>query len=136
MFELLTKYIGVLNDENSGEWIIDQTHKGTMDDPKQFPFVAFSRLTENFINDVYKVVEEHPELDLRNYSDILEKNGLPLDGRHGPEDAKLSDMDLQGSLALLVAIIRWDRFCEGTIKKQIEKGTIDRCLKRIKELDG
>ena len=51
MFELLTKYIGVLNDENSGEWIIDQTHKGTMDDPKQFPFVAFSRLTENFINE-------------------------------------------------------------------------------------
>lgn len=33
MFELLTKYIGVLNDENSGEWIIDQTHKGDYSGP-------------------------------------------------------------------------------------------------------
>lgn len=91
-------------------------------------------LQERLIDEVYSIIDDCPDLELKRYQDILVENGLPLDGTHRPEEANVERWDLQGVLGLLVAIVRQERFNDGLIAEQIKLGTIQRCLKRIKEI--
>ena len=63
-FEKLTKYIPLLDHADLGRWVIDEENDGTMEHPIQFPFVAYSKLVSDFIEDVGIFVEENPELHL------------------------------------------------------------------------
>lgn len=108
MFEELTQYTGNLNGTN---------------------------VYRQFWDALFGMAEKHPEYDLLHYYDILALNGLPLDGTHRPEEADISNWNAQGVLGLLVAIFRQDRLNDGLIRSQLENGTIDRCLERLKELD-
>lgn len=119
MFEPLTTLYGKLTAESFGD-----------------AYSGFSEEAMNFINMVYQLVDDHPELKLNHYQELLEERGLLKNGFYRPEETDLSTWDLQGVLALLVAIVRQERFNDGLIKQQIEKGSVDRCLERLKELDS
>ena len=58
-FERLTKYIPLLDQADIGIWVIDKENDGTIEHPIQFPFVAYSKLVSNFIEDVGIFVEEN-----------------------------------------------------------------------------
>ena len=60
-FEKLTKYIPLLDQTEIGNWVIDTENDGTIEHPIQFPFVAYSSLVSNFIDDVSGFVEDNPE---------------------------------------------------------------------------
>lgn len=119
MFEALTRFQGLLTAENCCD-----------------PYSGFSDEAMRFIEEVYQIIDDYPELKLNQYHRLLEERNLLKNGMYCPEEADLSDWDLQGILALLVAIVRQERFNDGLLKRQIEKGTIDRCLERLKELDS
>lgn len=43
------------------------------------PFVVYTKVINSFVNDVYKFIDTHEEMELTNYSDILESNNLDWD---------------------------------------------------------
>ena len=51
------------------------------------------------------------------------------------EAADVSDWNEQGVMALLVGILRADRFVEGVYQEFLENGCIRKWIERLKEID-
>lgn len=133
-FAELTKYIPLIEQDEIGHWHIDREHKGTMDDPIQFPFVMFSEMVHHFIDDIYALVEQYPEWELKHYGQILEENGLKWDS-NSMSDAIVEDLDARCICALLVGAVRAERFCDGALMAFFKDGSIKRWLQRLQDLD-
>ena len=136
MYEKLISYLPELEGENQqfGEWIIDRVNDGSPEHPIQMPFVSFGPVMEGIYNAVYVIVDQHPELNLVKYQDILKAHGIDLDGRL-MKNADVSNWDAQGVLALMLGIIRADRFSEGTFKEFMENGCYAKWIRRLKEIE-
>ena len=133
-FAELTKYIPLIEQDEIGYWHVDCKHKGTMEDPVQFPFVVFSEMLNHFIDDVYSLVEKYPEWELNHYGQILEENGLRWDSR-SMGSAIVDDLDARCICALLVGAVRAERFCDGALMEFFKDGSVKRWLQRLSELD-
>ena len=59
-----------------GEWVIDKENDGMPEHPIQMPFVGYSEMVYNFIDDVYTFEESNKDMELTRYGDILKDNGL------------------------------------------------------------
>lgn len=134
MFQELTGFIERLDSEEYGNWVIDKENDGSPEHPIQTPYVNYGREAIAFENAVYKFVDEHPEYDMKNYREILEKAGIEW-GTNSMEGAIVSDLDARTVLALLIGAIRANRFCEGALLDFMKSGAIQRWLVRLKELD-
>lgn len=135
MYASLTELIPELDSTDQyGEWVVDREHKGTPDDPIHFPYVSFGKAMRDFEHCVYAFVDEHPEYELTSYSDILARSGIEWSAE-SMEAADASKLDGQTVMALLVASLRADRFCEGALLGFFESGAIRRWLGRLKEID-
>ena len=134
MFQELTGFIERLDSEEYGNWVIDKENDGSPEHPIQMPYVNYGREAIAFENAVYKFVDEHPEYDMKNYREILEKAGIEW-GTNSMEGAIVSDLDARTVLALLIGAIRANRFCEGALLDFMKSGAIQRGLVRLKELD-
>ena len=75
-FQSLTKYISLISKDDIGAWVIDRENDGSMEHPIHFPFVNYSEMVDQFVEDVYSFSDEHPEFELNRYGEILENNGL------------------------------------------------------------
>ncbi|APT46461.1 DUF6508 domain-containing protein [Bacillus safensis] len=133
-FEILTKYIPMLREDHIGEWVIDQENDGTTERPIQMPFVHYSETVQRFIEDVYTFAEQHQELELIRYREILKENGIE-GGLNDIENVDLSNLNAQCVLALIMGIVRAERFCEGAILGSFKSGAILKWLERLKNLD-
>ena len=98
------------------------------------PYVNYGREAIAFEEAVYKFVDEHPEYDVKNYGEILEKAGIEW-GTNSMEGAIVDDLDAKTVLALLIGAIRADMFCEGALLGFMKSGAIQRWLERLKELE-
>ena len=76
MFQELTGFIERLDSEEYGNWVIDKENDGSPEHPIQMPYVNYGREAIAFEDAVYKFVDEHPEYDMKNYREILEKAGI------------------------------------------------------------
>lgn len=136
MYESLTELIPELDSAYEyGTWVVDRKHKGTANDPINFPYVSFGPVMWDFDRRVYTFVDGHPEYDLAHYNDILARSGIEWSAE-SMEDADHSKLDGQTVMALLVASLRADRFCEGALLGFFESGAIRRWLIRLREIDG
>lgn len=135
MFESLTEYIPQLNNSQHGEWIFDTENDGTMEHPFHMPYVDYDEIVMKFVEDIYAFVDEHPEFELTSYSKILEENGIEW-GSKSMAAADVSNLDGKSVMALLVGIVRADRFCEGTLLKFLKSDKIIEWLRRLKEIDN
>lgn len=136
MFESLTRFIPMLEQTKEyGKVIADKEHKGTVDDPIQWPFVAYSEAVYGLEDAIYAFEEAHPDLELNHYGDILEKNGLEWD-MSSMTEADPSVLDGQAVMALLMGAVRAERFCDGALLDFCESGAIGRWLARLQEIDG
>ena len=81
-----------------------------------------------------KFMDEHPEYDMKNYGETLEKAGIEW-GINSVEGAIVDDFEAKTVLALLISAIRADRFCEGALLGFMKSAAIQRWLVRLKELD-
>lgn len=96
---------------------------------------AYEPVMHEIYHAVYAFMDEHPEFGLAHYYDILEENGLKWD-YEVMEQADVSKLDGQVVMALLLGIIRADRFCDGALLDFFENGCIKRWIMRLQEIDG
>lgn len=134
-FRVLTKYVGKFSRSNAfGDWISDEAGTGTEADPRHMPWVDYSDLTDSFIREFYDFADCHTEYELTDYQKILESDGLAWDGQT-MRSTDPNQLDGQTILALIMGIIRADRFNEGALLAFLEDGTLTRWLKRLKDID-
>ncbi|WP_224930757.1 DUF6508 domain-containing protein [Bacillus safensis] len=133
-FEILTKYIPMLQEDHIGEWVIDQENDGTAERPIQMPFVNYSETVQRFIEDVNTFAEQHQEMELTRYSEILSENGIEW-GTNDMEHVDISNLNAQCVLALIMGALRAERFSEGAIFNFFKSGAILKWLERLKNLD-
>lgn len=134
MYELLTDYIDQLSTEEPGEWIVDRENDGSPDHPIQFPWVLYGKTVQGLEKAIYQFVDDHEELGLRQYSEILEKNGLKWD-MHSMSNADVSKLDGITVMSLLLGAVRAERFCDGALLSFCKSGCVSRWLSRLKEID-
>lgn len=135
MYESLTKFIpSIEGTDGYGEWIIDDDHAGTAEDPRQMPFVGYSSLVIELEDAIFAFVDTHPEMGLTHYYDILERNGLAWEF-DSMESADADELDSAAIMALLVGASRAERFCDGALLRFCGEGCILRWLKRLQEID-
>lgn len=135
MYESLTKHLDEFTGAEFGTWIIDKKNDGTPEHPLQFPFVNYSCVVDQFIDDVYSLVDNHEEMGLHSYIKILEDNGIKWSWEPMVK-AEVDNLDAQCIIALIFGAIRAERFCDGAILAFLKDGTIVRWLERLKTLDA
>lgn len=135
MYESLTKYLDEFTGTEFGTWIIDKKNDGTPEHPLEFPFVNYSRVVDQFIDDVYSFVDNHEEMGLHSYQKVLEENGIKWNAK-SMETAVVDDLDAKCVVALIYGAIRAERFCDGAILAFLKDGTFVRWLERLKALDA
>lgn len=133
-FERLTKYIPLLDQADIGIWVIDKENDGTIEHPIQLPFVAYSKLVSNFIEDVGFFVEENSEMHLTRYGEILEACGLEW-STQSMSGAIVEDLDAKVVCALIVGAVRAERFCDGALLNFFKNGSMMRWLCRLQEIN-
>ncbi|MGI5892248.1 MAG: DUF6508 domain-containing protein [Bacillota bacterium] len=134
MYESLTSLLPKLQGAEFGEWIIDRENAGSPEHPKQFPFVAYGRSVTDLENAIYRFIDEHKEMELTRYVDILEEANIKWDAP-SMKYADVSALDGRTVMALLVGAVRAERFCDGALLAFCEGGNIAKWLQRLKELD-
>lgn len=133
-YSVLTKHINLLKNDNAGEWICDKENDGSSERPIHVPFVSYSIAVNNLADDIYKFAKESDEIVPSKYAEIIQANGIEW-GYDSMMKADASELDAQCILALLVAPLRAERFCDGALLEFIESGAVIRWLKRLQELD-
>ena len=133
-YSALTKYINLLKNDNAGEWICDKDNDGSSERPIHVPFVSYSIAVNNLADDIYKFAKESNEIVPSKYAEILQANGIEW-GYDSMIQADASEIDAQCILALLIASLRAERFCDGALLGFIKSGAVTRWLKRLQELD-
>ena len=133
-YSALTKYINLLKNDNAGEWICDKENDGSSERPIHVPFVSYSIAVNNLADDIYKFAKESDEIVPSKYAEIIQANGIEW-GYDSMMKADASELDAQCILALLIASLRAERFCDGALLEVIESGAVIRWLKRLQELD-
>lgn len=131
MYESLTKYLDEFTGTEFGTWIIDKKYDGTSEHPLEFPFVNYSRVVDQFIDDVYSFVDNR----LHSYQKVLEDNGIKWSWEPMVK-AEVDHLDAQCIIALIYGAIRADRFGEGTLLAFLKDGFITKWLERLKTLDA
>ncbi len=132
VYKTLTAYLPTLEADNFGKWITDS--EGMLENPLQMPYVSYSRMARHFIDDVHTFADEHREYDLYSYNDILFENGIECDS-DSMSKVDVAILDGKCITALLMGVIRADRFSEGALLHFFETGTITKWLNRLKEID-
>ena len=133
-YSALTKYINLLKNDNAGEWICDKENDGSSERPMHLPFVIYSITVHRLEGDIYKFAKESDEIVPGKYAEILQANGIEW-GYDSMMKADASVLDAQCILALLIASLRAERFCDGALLGFIKNGAVIRWLKRLQELD-
>ncbi|WHF27843.1 DUF6508 domain-containing protein [Bacillus altitudinis] len=133
-FNILTNYIPMLQGDDIGEWVIDQENDGTAEHPIQMPYVNYSETVRRFIEDVYTFAEQHQEMELTRYNEILKENGIE-GGTNDMENVDISNVNAQCVLALIMGVLRAERFCEGVILDFFKNGAIVKWLERLERLE-
>lgn len=133
-FDVLTKYIPMLQADIIGEWVFDKENDVTPECPIQMAFVNYSEMVRNFINDVYTFEENNKDMELTRYSDILKENGLEWD-TESMGNADVSNMNAQCVLALIMGSVRAERFCDGALLDFFTSGSMLKWLERLKSFE-
>ena len=134
MFETLTKFLPLFEEAQFGKWIIDRENDGSPEHPMQFPYVDYSNAASDFVDEVYRFVENNSSMDLYRYRDILNEAGIEW-GADPMRNADVSSLDGRTVMAMILGVIRVDRIYEGTILEFFENGSISKWLSRLYDLD-
>ena len=115
-----------------GEWVIDRENDGTPDHPIHMPFVKYSELVINFVDDVYNFEEKNKDMELFRYNDILKENCIAWSSKF-IKSVDVSNLDEQCVLALIMGAVRAERFCDGALLNCFKSGCISKWLKRLND---
>lgn len=130
-FDELLKLEEPLKTDKFGKLIVDKKHKGTKDDPFEMPYISYSETVRKLIEVVYNFCENNPDYNLYKYDEVLEQNGYK---ELRFEEIDVSNINDKCLMALFMALVRGERFCDGLIQKMLEAGVVQKWLKRLREL--
>lgn len=133
-FNIFTKYIPIIQRDSIGEWVVDKENDGTPEHPIQMPFVSYSEIVHNLINDVYTFEESNKDMELTHYGGILKDNGLER-GTECMKNADVSNLNAQCVLALIMCAVRAERFCNGVLLDFFNSGCILKWLERLNSME-
>ncbi|WP_261806271.1 DUF6508 domain-containing protein [Lapidilactobacillus luobeiensis] len=133
-FDILTKYIPLIQSDSIGEWIVDKENDGTPEHPIKMPFVSYSEMVDKFIDDIYSFEEDNKDMEMTRYKDILKDNGLEWDFE-SIKNADVTNLDAKCVLAMIMGAIRADRFSEGTLLSFFKSGCILKWLERLRNIE-
>lgn len=133
-FDVLTKYIPKIQLDSIGEWVVDKESDGRSEHPFQMPFVGYTEMVHNFIDDVYAFEESNKDMELARYRDILKDNGLEWD-LESMANADILNLNAQGVLALIMGAVRSERFCDGALLEFIKSGCLLKWLERLNSIE-
>ena len=133
-YNILTKYINTIPGDNLGEWLVDMEKDGISENTIKFPFVQYSEMVNNFVNDFYIFEENNKDMGLNRYQDILKNNDFEFDVK-SMKSVDVSDLNAQCVLALIMGAIRADRFSEGALLEFFNNGCILKWLKRLDNIE-
>ena len=128
----LTRFLPIFNSDHFGEWYADNTADGSFEHPYHIPCFSYDDNIEKFSSAVLFFMDNHPEMDLENYKDILRDNAIEIEAI---KEFDYSKCDGQCICAMIVANVLAEKFCDGAILKSCEDGTFVKWLGRLKELD-
>lgn len=135
IYKDLTECLQKFEDIEFGKWYPEkQVGDGSLEHPFQLPFVVYDEVVEGLINEVYCFMAEHPEYELNRYREVLEKYNIRLDNLK-MMNVDVAVLDGQGVMALLMAAIRAERFCDGILLELLKNGCIHKWLERLAEID-
>lgn len=133
-FSILTKYISIIRFDGIGKWIIDKENDGTLEHPIQMPFVDYTELVHSFIDDVYIFEESNKNMELTHYEDVLRKNDIEW-STESMKKADVSNLNAQCVLALIMGVVRAERFCDGVLLDFFKSGSIVKWLERLSSIE-
>ena len=134
MFEELTAFIPKLTDIEYGHWHIDKKGDGSPETPFQMPFVVYDEYVHAFSKAVTGFAIKNKDLGLTDYMRIIEpfrEDGKEID----LASLDVSKLDGITTAALIVAIVRQERFCDGLLLDSLKNGAVQRLLKHLKKID-
>ena len=135
-YKTLTDFIPKLQGIEYGElYPKKQTGDGTMEKPYQMPYMVYCDVVNEFVDTVYAFENQYPQFDLCNYISILKEQGIEWD-EDAMTKADVSSLDGQVVVALVLAAVRSERFCDGELKYFLENGCIQKWLKRLVEIEA
>lgn len=134
MYESLTSLLPKLQGAKYGDWIIDKENDGSPEHPKQLSFVVYERAVTDLETAIYRLIDDHKEIELTRYGDILGAANIKWDTQ-SMRYADVSALDGKTVMALLVGAVRAERFCDGALLAFCEDGSVAKWLQRLKELD-
>ncbi|MDI3567732.1 DUF6508 domain-containing protein, partial [Bradyrhizobium sp. Arg816] len=94
----------------------------------------YSETVRRFIEDVYTFAEQHQELEITRYREVLKENGIEW-GMNDMEDVDASNLNSQCVLSLIMGVLRAERFCEGVILDFFKNVAIVKWLERLERLE-
>lgn len=133
-FEVITKYLPLLDQDTFGAWFIDRENDGTPEHPIQMPFLSYFEMVHHFIDDVYDFIDHNRGMELTRYGDIFNRNGIEW-GTKSMSEADVSHLDGQCVMTMIVGAVRAERFCDGALLGFFKDGSIKKWLERLKEID-
>ena len=136
MFEKMISFLPELEGSQAyvGDWHKDPQADGSLEHPYTFPFVVYGKVARDLEEELYRIVESYPEFNLHHYYDVIKERDVEWDERQ-MESVDVSNWDAQGILALMVGIIRAERFSDGTYKEFLENGCFAKWIRRLKEIE-
>ena len=132
-YDTLTKYIEILNEHPPVKTF---THEDVDEGYLMNTFYMRSEYVDSFSDEVMKFVEDHPELDLYHYMEIIDSYDSEVKMASDTTDPEyLNKLDAKGILAWIVSAVRAEQFKKGVLYDTIAGGIMTCWLTRLKEYD-
>jgi len=121
MFEKLTDCIPYLESEKGRDLYHPDEHRG-------MPLPIYIEET------IYAVRDENRELQFANYAEIIQSHGVEWSEKSMLE-ADVSGWNARSVFAIIIALVRAERYAYGIYDRFLENGCLLKWLQRLKKLD-
>ena len=121
VFSKLTSFLDKLDGDEYGVFDYPDGH---------MPFCTYTDNVCEFAQSVCDFDKEHPEYNLKNYLKTIKEAGLKNIEKVNPKN-----LDPYLTMAILIYIVRQERFCDGLLLACLKNGLVQKLLLRLKDFD-
>lgn len=132
VYTSLIKYLDLFSNISFGEWYFDTQNDGTMEHPIQIPYVRYSPVVDDFINEVHR---QWDQSGMSDYIQILKENNIEWD-YHSMSRENYTLLDSAVILALLLAAVRAEKFCDGALLSFFKNNCIQNWLCELQKREA
>lgn len=133
MFEALTSILPRLK-EGPYAVVPEQKGDGSPENPYIMLHYIYNDAVSDLIHESMDFVANHKDMELYDYDGILRSAGVRMEG-DALTKTDVSTLDGKTVMAMIVAVVRAERFSDGVLLGFCENGCIKRWLERLKDID-